>query len=122
MAPSTRDTGKQGEDIATSYLKDKGYDIITRNYTCPYGEADIIARDKDEIVFVEVKSKRVRDFGDPMEMVDVRKQRTLSKVALCYLNEKGLDECNARFDVVAIYFSYNEPSVELIENAFELAF
>jgi putative endonuclease len=122
MGHSTQDTGKLGEDIATSYLKKKGYAIITRNYTCPYGEADIIARDKDEIVFVEVKSKRVRDFGDPMEAVDLKKQRTLSKVALCYLNEKDLDDCNARFDVVSIYFSYKEPSVELIENAFELAF
>jgi len=122
MGHTPHDTGRRGEDIAASYLIDNGYAIITRNYRCPYGEVDIIARDKDEIVFIEVKSKRVQDFGDPLEAVDARKQRTLSKVALCYLNEEDLVHCNARFDVVSIYFSYKEPSIELVENAFELAF
>lgn len=57
--------GKKGEDIAVAYLKGKGYRIVERNYKCPLGEIDVVAKDGDTIVFVEVKSGKSEEFGDP---------------------------------------------------------
>lgn len=121
MKSDNKKTGKIGEDIAIDFLKKKGYKIIERNYKCVFGEVDIVARDKGDIVFVEVKSRRSEYFGDPTDAVDFNKQKKISKIALNYLNEKRLDNHDARFDVIAIKLSPNGNTVELIENAFELA-
>ena len=121
MKSDNKKTGKIGEDIAIDFLKKKGYKIIERNYKCVFGEVDIVARDRDDIVFVEVKSRRSEYFGDPTDAVDFNKQKKISKIALNYLNEKRLDNHDARFDVIAIKLSPNGKTVELIENAFELA-
>ena len=83
---------------------------------------DIIAREKDTLVFVEVKSRATRNFGGPAAAVNGRKQRQLSKVALSYLNQKKLHGLPARFDVVAVEFIPPSPRVELIRNAFELCY
>jgi len=121
MKSDNKKTGKIGEDIAIDFLKKKGYKIIERNYKCVFGEVDIVARDRNDIVFVEVKSRRSEYFGDPTDAVDFNKQKKISKIALNYLNEKRLDNHDARFDVIAIKLSPNGNTVELIENAFELA-
>ncbi len=121
MKSDNKKTGKIGEDIAIDFLKKKGYKIIERNYKCVFGEVDIVARDSGDIIFVEVKSRRSEYFGDPTDAVDFNKQKKLSKIALNYLNEKRLDNHDARFDVIAIKLSPNGNTVELIENAFELA-
>ena len=114
-------TGKKGEDIAVACLKGKGYRIVERNYKCPLGEIDIVAKDGDVIVFVEVKSRKSEEFGDPQLAVGLQKQKKISKISLTYLKEKRLYPCNARFDVVAIKMLPDESAVELIQNAFELA-
>ena len=114
--------GKQGEDIAVEYLKRADYRIIERNYRCIFGEMDIVARDGDTTVFVEVKSRRSERFGEPQASVGPAKQKKLSMIALNYLKDRGLLNCNARFDVVAIKFSSAGTNVELIPNAFDLAF
>jgi putative endonuclease len=114
-------TGKKGEDIAVAYLKGKGYRIVERNYKCPLGEIDIVAKDGDVIVFVEVKSRKSEEFGDPQLAVGLEKQKKISKISLMYLKEKHLYPCNARFDVVAIKMLPDGSTVELIQNAFELA-
>ena len=80
--------GKKGEELAIAQLKALKYKILERNFKCPLGEIDIIARDKNTLVFVEVKTRATRDFGGPAAAVDWRKQRQLSKVALTYLNMK----------------------------------
>ncbi len=121
MKSDNKKTGKIGEDIAIDFLKKKGYKIIERNYKCVFGEVDIVARDRGDIVFIEVKSRRSEYFGDPTDAVDFNKQKKISKIALNYLNEKRLDNHDARFDVIAIKLSPNGNTVELIENAFELA-
>jgi len=121
MKSDNKKTGKIGEDIAIDFLKKKGYKIIERNYKCVFGEVDIVARDRGDIVFVEVKSRRSEYFGDPTDAVDFNKQKKISKIALNYLNEKRLDNHDARFDVIAIKLSPSGNTVELIENAFELA-
>ncbi len=115
-------TGKQGEDLAVAHLQKAGYRIIAQNYRCLYGEVDIIARDGDTIVFVEVKSRKSGTFGRPQEAVGPAKQKKLSKVSLFYLQEKHLDHCNARFDVVAVKMLPEGIRIEIIRNAFEVVF
>jgi putative endonuclease len=114
-------TGKQGEDIAVALLKKRGYRIIERNYRCPLGEIDIVARGGDAVVFVEVKSRKTEEFGDPQFAVGLAKQKKLSRISLMYLEEKHLFPCNARVDVVAIKMLPEGNTVELIQDAFELA-
>jgi putative endonuclease len=114
-------TGKKGEDIACAYLKSRGYRVVERNYKCPLGELDIVARDGDAIVFVEVKSRKSEEFGDPQLAVGLEKQKKVSRISLTYLKEKHLYPCNARFDVVAIKMLPDRITIELIQNAFELA-
>ena len=114
-------TGKRGEDIAVAYLKNRGYRIIERNYKCLFGEIDIVAKDDDTVVFVEVKSRKSEKFGDPQGAVGREKQKKISRISLKYLEEKHLYPCDARFDVVAIKMLPAGSIVELIQNAFELA-
>jgi putative endonuclease len=114
--------GKKGEDLAVAQLRALKYKIIERNFKCVLGEIDIIAREKDTLVFVEVKTRRTRDFGGPAAAVNARKQRQLSKVALTYLNMKKLGQMPARFDVVAVELIPPAPCIEVLRNAFELLY
>lgn len=114
--------GKKGEDLAIAQLQVLKYKILERNYKCALGEIDIIAREKDTLVFVEVKTRTTRDFGGPAAAVNERKQRQLSKVALTYLNQKKITEMPARFDVVAVELIPPAPRIEVIRNAFELLY
>ena len=112
--------GKKGEDIAAACLRKEGYRIVERNYRCLYGEIDIIAMDAGDVVFVEVKSRKSDNFGSPEEAVNIIKQRKISKVALNYLQERGLADHNVRFDIVAIRFMPQDNRVKIIKNAFDL--
>jgi putative endonuclease len=114
--------GKKGEDLAVARLRALKYKIIERNFKCALGEIDIIAREKETLVFVEVKTRRTRDFGGPAAAVNARKQRQLSKVALTYLNLKKLAYIPARFDVVAVELIPPAPCIEVLRNAFELLY
>ena len=114
--------GKMGEDIAVAQLRALKYRIIERNFKCVLGEIDIIAREKDTLVFVEVKTRRTRDFEGPAAAVNQRKQRQLSRVALTYLNLKKLAGVPARFDVVAVELIPPAPRIEVIRNAFDLCY
>jgi len=114
--------GKKGEDLAIAQLKALKYKILERNYKCPLGEMDIIAREKGTLVFIEVKTRATKDFGGPAAAVDERKQRQLSKVALTYLNQKKLTAVPARFDVVAVELLSPSPRIEVIRDAFELRY
>lgn len=114
--------GKIGEELAVAHLKKMKYKILERNYKCPLGEMDLVARDKNTLVFIEVKTRKTKDFGGPAAAVDLYKQRQLSKVALHYLNQKKLNNIPARFDVVAIELIGSTPQVEVIRNAFELCY
>ncbi|HPQ43412.1 MAG TPA: YraN family protein [Syntrophales bacterium] len=117
---NNRKKGVQGEDIATSCLRKEGYRIIEKNYRCRYGEIDIVTMDADEIVFVEVKSRQSDLFGSPEEAVGITKRKKISKVALYYLQDKGLSDHNARFDIVAITYLPEGNRVKIIKNAFDL--
>jgi putative endonuclease len=114
--------GKKGEDLAIAQLRALKYKILERNFKCALGEIDIIAREKDTLVFVEVKTRRTRDFGGPAAAVNGRKQRQLSRVALTYLNMKKLPQMPARFDVVAVELIPPAPRIEVLRDAFELLY
>lgn len=112
--------GKTGEKIAAKYLADKGYSIIKRNYRCENGEIDLIAKDQDTTVFVEVKTRRSLKFGIPQAAVTPKKQAQISMVALSYLNELDAFNSPCRFDVIAITLppASEKLKIEHIENAF----
>ena len=112
-------TGKEGEAIAAGFLKKNGYRIVETNYRCPIGEIDIIASEKDELVFVEVKARKSSSLGYPEQAVGIQKQKKISKLALWYLQEKKMNDTKARFDVVAVLMSTAGPDVRLLRNAFD---
>ena len=115
-------TGKEGEKLAVKFLKKSGYKIIEKNYRSKLGEIDIIAKEKGAIVFVEVKARRSNRFGDPKWAVTPKKQKKISMVALHYLKSKNQTRQKARFDVVAIRLTSGGPRIEIVKNAFELAY
>ena len=114
--------GKFGEDLAFKEIKRLGYKKILRNYRCPLGEVDLVAIDGDTLVFIEVKTRKGRSLSYAKEAVNAKKRRQLSKVALFYMKTNNLNGVRARFDVVAVSLAGGEQQVELIRNAFELAY
>ena len=90
-------TGSNGEDFATQFLLEKGYKICERNYRCKVGEIDIVALDKDEIVFVEVKTRTQSKFGMPAEAVDGRKKNHIYRVAEYFVMANQLENKFMRF-------------------------
>ncbi|MCI8327002.1 MAG: YraN family protein [Lachnospiraceae bacterium] len=110
-----RATGTCYEKKAAKYLTGQGYEIITMNYRCPIGEIDIVAKEGESLVFVEVKYRKDCGVGDPAQAVGYKKQKILSKVAAYYLmREYGTLDVSCRFDVVAILDEY----ISMIQNAF----
>ena len=113
--------GKKSESVAVAQLKKNGYQILERNYRTKMGEIDIIARDGDVIVFVEVKARQTTGYGNPKHAVTWTKQQKIARTALTYLKSTNQMDQKARFDVVAIQPAGNGPSVEIVKNAFELS-
>ena len=97
-----RTTGAAYEKIAAAHLISLGYEILEQNYRCKIGEIDIIAKDGEYLVFVEVKYRSSMRKGAPLEAVSLQKQRTISKCAMYYLMKKGLVDVPVRFDVIGI--------------------
>jgi putative endonuclease len=114
--------GMRGETLAVWYLEKNGYKILEQNYRNRMGEIDIIAREKKTLVFVEVKSRRSIRYGSPKWAVTPKKQRKISMVALYYLKATKQIDVKARFDVVAITSNRDEPQIEIVKNAFDLAY
>ena len=111
--------GKLGEDLACAELTRRGYEILERRYRTRYGEIDIIARSGPSLVFVEVKAREGREFGDGAEAITRRKRRRIAMAAMDYLVRHQKDECPCRFDVVSVMLSGGEPQIEVIPNAFD---
>lgn len=109
-------TGRFGEDCAAKHLAQQGYTILERNFRLRIGEVDIIARDGEYLVFIEVKTRRSQQFGSPFEAVDIRKQQQIMQVASVYIRGKDIP---VRFDVVAVYLHGQDVQVEILQNAFE---
>ncbi|MCU6723988.1 Uncharacterised protein family UPF0102 [uncultured Clostridium sp.] len=109
-----RETGTQYEERAAEYLIAQNYQILERNYRIRSGEIDIIARDGTVLVFMEVKYRKNDESGNPLEAVDIRKQRKIIKVARYYLYQKKYGDVPCRFDVIGICGSH----IEHIKDAF----
>ncbi len=115
-----KELGRKGEEAALRFLKKNGYRILEKNYVCKLGEIDIIAKERDTLSFIEVKTRTSTLFGPPELSVTSSKQIQLSKAALCFLKEKKLEDAKARFDVVSILIEPRGEKIELIRDAFDL--
>jgi putative endonuclease len=106
--------GKKGEKLVAQYVKKQKMKLLQTNYRTPFGEADLIALDGDETVFIEVKTRSGEEFGAPKEAVGRAKQARYQKIARYYWAQTG-KEPNARFDVAEVY---DDGRIEYIKNAF----
>lgn len=122
MPEPTRAIGLLGEDLAVDFLRRRGYKILARNFRTRFAEIDLIARHRGTLVFVEVKSRRSPAYGHPKEAITPAKQRRISMAALAYLKQERALDRPARFDVVTVQLKDGKPSIEVIANAFELAY
>jgi putative endonuclease len=111
--------GKSGEDLACRELERRGYAIVARRYRVRGGELDVIARDGETIVFVEVKTRVGRKFGEASEAVTPLKQLRMTRLAEEYLMRHHLADCPCRFDVVSVHIDAGAQVVEVIQNAFD---
>ncbi|MEA5019459.1 MAG: YraN family protein [Gordonibacter sp.] len=96
------DLGRRGEDAAVRFLDRRGYDILERNWTCVAGEADIIARDDDTLVFIEVKTRSSIEKGLPSEAVDKTKRQRYERIAAHFLQNYEVTDVIVRFDVISL--------------------
>lgn len=111
-----RKEGAYYENLVAEYLKTQGYEILEKNYRCRIGEIDLIAKEGETLVFVEVKYRRDDKMGNPKEAVDQKKQKKISMTASYYLmRECGRMDIPCRFDVAAVLGE----QIEVVKNAFE---
>src|SRR5689334_13579858 len=111
-------TGNYGEELACKFLKEKGYKILERNYRIRGGEIDIITREEDYLVFVEVKTRYSHDFGLPEESITPWKIKALLKTALFYIQRIHWGDKGYRLDLVTVDFSFDpqKPEIKLIKD------
>mgnify|MGYP002623026781 CR=1 FL=1 len=113
--------GKRGESIAAEYLKEKGFELVKNNYRFERAEIDLICTetDKNLLIFVEVKTRTNKKFGEPEESVTPAKMEQIKKAAYGFLSENSkYDEFDVRLDVVTVFFENQDAVVNHIENAF----
>lgn len=109
--------GKEGEDLAVDFLQRTGYKIVARNFRYLKAEVDIIARKKNVLAVVEVKTRSTPDFGDPQNFVKQKQINLLIKAVDYFVNEHKLD-VDVRFDIVAIIRNKAGTKIEHLEDAF----
>ncbi|HXN13292.1 MAG TPA: YraN family protein [Candidatus Acidoferrales bacterium] len=110
--------GRRGERAAEKYLRRNGYRIVARNFRAAGAEIDLVAMDRETLVFVEVKTRRSRDAGAPEEAVDERKQKQIRRAAELFATRYRADEVTMRFDIIAVDASGKRLEIELLRNAF----
>ena len=121
-ASLSRGLGALGESWARTYLERKGYRILEAGFRCTLGEVDLVAEERGELVFIEVKTRRDASFGYPEEQLPFSKKRRLGRLAQWYLKHRERKERPARFDVVSILMTKEGKVIgaDLIQNAFSL--
>lgn len=118
---STREIGREGEDLAAAYLESKGYTILERNYFFRRAEVDIVAYDRKQIVFVEVKLRTGKAFGEPEDAVSEEKMHNIYKAAEAWLYERKMDRSPVRFDIISILRVRNDaPSFKHFKDTFRM--
>lgn len=123
MEKYNKTIGNFGEEAATKFLMEKGYKILIRNYSCRFGEIDIIAIEDNCLVFIEVKTRTNLKYGAPENAVNYWKQKHLSLSARCYIEQYRMNNYFARFDVVEVFAksadnSFDVENINIIKNAF----
>lgn len=120
MKLNHKETGSYGEEIAAKSLEEKDYTILERNFRCRFGEIDIIARVGETIVFIEVKTRRGRRYGEAVEAVDYRKQKKLRQLAEFYLLKNQSLSRQCRFDVCSVYLDRDNTveEIKILANCF----
>lgn len=119
MTDLTKEIGRKGENLAVTLCKSKKYIIIEQNYRTPFGEIDIIAKDGNILVFIEVKTRSGYAYGAPFEAVTHRKREKIKKVAMSYM-KRFKKEMPCRFDVISISVIDGQQNAEHIIDAFEV--
>lgn len=112
-------TGRDSETLALTYLQEHGLKILERNVRCPLGEVDLVARDGETYVFVEIRSHRSACWGMAEESIGRAKKMRVVRVALWYLKHRGLLGMPVRFDVVAVQWMGNDARIRWIPGAFD---
>jgi len=119
MGKTSKDIGDSGEDKACEYLIQKGFKMIERNFHSQQGEIDIVARDGEFLVFVEVKNYSFRSYGSPLGAIGKNKRKSIIHAAQTYLYKNNIKDTNCRFDVVTIYHKNNGScAIDYIKDAF----
>ena len=113
-----KDLGNLGEERATNYLKHNGYWILARNFKTNLGEIDIIARDGEEYVFIEVKTRTSSKYGKPIDAIDMQKQKHIIQTSKYYIWVNNLQNKNIRYDVMEVYINEKNILVNHIKNVF----
>ena len=112
-------TGKHAEMQACKYLKKEGLQLKSRNFSCAIGEIDLIMLHNETLVFIEVRYRNNRYFGNGAETVDFRKQKKIISTALYFLKQNGYTNKNCRFDVISITTLNDRYDIEWIKDAFQ---
>lgn len=113
--------GKKGEDIACEYLEDLDYIVLTRNYKLKSGEIDIIARKNNKISFIEVKTRRTKNYGIPSEAVDLTRQQRIKNTAAQFISKyrANLQNINAfTFDIIEVFYKKGAIDINHMKNVF----
>lgn len=110
--------GRAGEVAAAKHLQSLGYRILSRNWTCPAGELDLVCAKNDTIVFVEVKSRLSNAAAEPEDNITPAKRRKLEALARAWLDARGKPDFAYRFDAVSVVFTDGTPTLNHIEEAF----
>jgi len=113
-----RKLGAEAEALAAAYVTKLGYKIIGQNVSYPFGELDIVAKDKQVLVFIEVKHRRTKAFGAPYEAVTSSKQHKIILAAQAYLQKYAKQMPTCRFDVISLVGDLKKPDIEHISDAF----
>jgi putative endonuclease len=120
MKDPRHELGEQGENLACAELERRGYVILARRHRTRYGEIDVIARDGDTTVFVEVKTRDGDEFGAGAEAIASWKQRRIGRMAVDYAARNGLLDTRCRIDVVEVTLKAGERRIEVYRNAFDV--
>jgi putative endonuclease len=121
MTAAAQALGEEGERIAALWLAQRGWRILDRRFRNGHRDLDLVAEREGLVAFVEVKTRRGRDFGHPVEAVNWRKQRELARSAAVWMARHGSEEQTFRFDVVGVLMSERGVRVHHVENAFAVA-
>lgn len=100
--------GNFGEMLVITYLENLNYEILDKNFFTRYGEIDIIAKDNEEYVFIEVKTRTTSKFGNPSEAVDINKRKHIENASKVYIYQNRLENKLIRFDIIEVYFFNKE--------------